>query len=196
VGVVVPVYKDGGKDPLKMDSHRGITLTSMVSKGLEFLILERLQQLLPHSRVLIEKIGEYTGSDVCMICRLCRLPTSMYRNWYSGGHCVVKDSGGYSGRYIVWGEVLNRDLCFLLCYLNWFYGPIMARELAVFQTVWCVLVTGVGETCLQPGVFCIGHWPKHHSNMHALSIGYFGSWAPANEEGFFCKVFWIGVVSW
>ena len=31
-GVVVPVYKGGGKDPLKADSYRGITLTSMVAK--------------------------------------------------------------------------------------------------------------------------------------------------------------------
>ena len=41
-GVVVPVYKGGGKDPLKIDSYRGITLTSMVAKVLEFLLLERL----------------------------------------------------------------------------------------------------------------------------------------------------------
>ena len=41
-GVVVPVYKGGGKDPLKIYSYRGITLTSMVAKVLEFLLLERL----------------------------------------------------------------------------------------------------------------------------------------------------------
>ena len=40
-GVVVPVYKSGGKDPLKLDSYRGVTLTSMVGKVLEFLFLER-----------------------------------------------------------------------------------------------------------------------------------------------------------
>ena len=42
-GVVVPVYKGGGKDPLKVDSYRGVTLTSMVAKVLEFLVLERMQ---------------------------------------------------------------------------------------------------------------------------------------------------------
>ena len=52
-GVVVPEYKGGGKDPLKADSYRGITLTSMVAKVLEFLVLERLQVVfdeadLPH----------------------------------------------------------------------------------------------------------------------------------------------------
>ena len=39
-GVVVPVYNGGGKDPMKVDSYRGITLTSMIAKVLEFLLLE------------------------------------------------------------------------------------------------------------------------------------------------------------
>ena len=52
-GVVVPVYKGRGKDPMRRDSYRGITLTSMVSKVLEFLMLERLDSVfvaagLPH----------------------------------------------------------------------------------------------------------------------------------------------------
>ena len=44
--VVVPVYKGGGKDPLLMNSYRGITLTSILSKVLKFLILDRLHDLL------------------------------------------------------------------------------------------------------------------------------------------------------
>ena len=63
-GIIVPIYKGGGKDPLKVDSYRGITLTSMVSKVLitltsmvskvlEFLLLEHLELVfmeadLPH----------------------------------------------------------------------------------------------------------------------------------------------------
>ena len=52
-GLIVPVYKGGGKDPLRVDSYRGVTLTSMVAKVLEFLFLERLQLVfmetgLPH----------------------------------------------------------------------------------------------------------------------------------------------------
>ena len=40
-------------DPLKTDSYKGITLTSMVAKVLEFLLLERLELVfmeagLPH----------------------------------------------------------------------------------------------------------------------------------------------------
>ena len=38
-GVVVPVYKGSGKDPLLVDSYRGVTLSSMVAKVLEFLCL-------------------------------------------------------------------------------------------------------------------------------------------------------------
>ena len=52
-GLIVPVYKGGGKDPLSVDSYRGVTLTSMVAKVLEFLVLQRLQPVfmeagLPH----------------------------------------------------------------------------------------------------------------------------------------------------
>jgi len=44
-GVVVPVYKGGGKDPLRVDSYRGVTLSSIVAKVLEFLCLDRLQMV-------------------------------------------------------------------------------------------------------------------------------------------------------
>ena len=52
-GVIVLVYKAGGKDPLCIDGYRGITLTSMVAKVLEFLLLDRLESVfvdagLPH----------------------------------------------------------------------------------------------------------------------------------------------------
>ena len=39
-GVVVSAYKSGGKNSLKLDSYRGVTLTSMVEKVLEFLLLK------------------------------------------------------------------------------------------------------------------------------------------------------------
>ena len=52
-GVIVLVYKAGGKDPLCIDGYRGITLISMFSKVLEFLLLDRLESIfvdagLPH----------------------------------------------------------------------------------------------------------------------------------------------------
>ena len=42
-GIITPVYKGGGKDPLSTNSYRGITLTSVLAKVLEALILKRLQ---------------------------------------------------------------------------------------------------------------------------------------------------------
>ena len=52
-GVVVPVYKGGGKDLMKIDSCRGIMLTTMIAKFLEFLLLDQLDLVfletgLPH----------------------------------------------------------------------------------------------------------------------------------------------------
>ena len=43
IGIIVPVYKGGGKDPLDTNSYRGITLTSVLAKVLESLLLTRLQ---------------------------------------------------------------------------------------------------------------------------------------------------------
>ena len=45
-GIIVPVYIGSGKDTMKMDSYHGITLTFMVAKVLEFLILGRMDVLL------------------------------------------------------------------------------------------------------------------------------------------------------
>ena len=41
-GILIPVYKGGGKDPLLVDSYRGITLTPTFEKALEFLVLGTL----------------------------------------------------------------------------------------------------------------------------------------------------------
>ena len=45
-GLVVPIYKRGGRNPALTDSYRGITLTSVVSKVLESLVLERMMPVL------------------------------------------------------------------------------------------------------------------------------------------------------
>ena len=44
-GVIVLVYKGGREDPLNIDSYNGITLTAMVGKVQEFLLLERLESI-------------------------------------------------------------------------------------------------------------------------------------------------------
>ena len=43
VGIVIPIYKGGGKDPLDTNSYRGITLTPVLAKVLESLMLGRLR---------------------------------------------------------------------------------------------------------------------------------------------------------
>ena len=45
LGITIPIYKGGGKDPLDVNSYRGITLNSVLSKVLETLILNRLEPL-------------------------------------------------------------------------------------------------------------------------------------------------------
>ena len=43
MGVIVPVYKGKGRDPLDPNSYRGITLTSVLSKCLEKIVLQRME---------------------------------------------------------------------------------------------------------------------------------------------------------
>ena len=79
-GVVILIYKESGKDPLLVESYRDVTLSSVVTKVLEFLVLERLQMVfleasIPHliqsayrKRVWKCMIGRYLrgGSQVFM----------------------------------------------------------------------------------------------------------------------------------
>ena len=46
VGVNVPVFKGKGRDPLIPSSYRGITLTSVIAKCLEIVLLNRLSPIL------------------------------------------------------------------------------------------------------------------------------------------------------
>ena len=43
LAVITPVYKGSGKDPLDRGSYRGISVTPIIAKLLELLILARLQ---------------------------------------------------------------------------------------------------------------------------------------------------------
>ena len=51
LGITIPIYKGGGKDPLDRNSYRGITLNSAISKVLESLILDRLEPLFSEAGV-------------------------------------------------------------------------------------------------------------------------------------------------
>ena len=43
LGVIIPLYKGKGRDPLDPNSYRGITLTSVLSKCLEKIVLHRME---------------------------------------------------------------------------------------------------------------------------------------------------------
>ena len=45
-GGVVPIYRRQGKDPLLVNSYRGITLSFVLSKILEIILLQRLSPIL------------------------------------------------------------------------------------------------------------------------------------------------------
>ena len=45
-GILIPIFKGKGKDPLKTTSYRGITLTSVVAKTFEILLLDRILPIL------------------------------------------------------------------------------------------------------------------------------------------------------
>ena len=45
-GLIIPVYKGNGKDPLLPDSYQGITLSSVITELFEIVLLQRLTPLL------------------------------------------------------------------------------------------------------------------------------------------------------
>ena len=45
-GIIVPVYKGRGKDPLSPSSYRGVTLSSVISKTFEIVLLKRMSPIL------------------------------------------------------------------------------------------------------------------------------------------------------
>ena len=63
--VILPVYKGGSKDPLDVNSYRGITLTSVVAKLLEILVLERMNPLLSEANFPHVNQTAYVRSVSC-----------------------------------------------------------------------------------------------------------------------------------
>ena len=45
-GVIIPIYKEKGRDSLLPTSYRGITLTSVIAKTFEYSILDRMLPIL------------------------------------------------------------------------------------------------------------------------------------------------------
>ena len=85
-GVIVPIYKGGRKDLLKVDSYRGITLTSMVSKVLDFLLLERLE--LVFTKVDLPHVNQSPYRKAVSSADAILLQKSFFAKYYRGGSCV------------------------------------------------------------------------------------------------------------
>ena len=49
--IIVPIYKGKGRDPLSMDNYRGISLTSVVGKLFERILLQRITPVLKESGI-------------------------------------------------------------------------------------------------------------------------------------------------
>ena len=64
-GVVILVYKGSGKDPLQVKSYRGVTLSSVVTKVLEFMVLERLQMVFLEASIPHPKQSAYRKRVSC-----------------------------------------------------------------------------------------------------------------------------------
>ena len=64
-GKTVPVYKGGGRDPLQPDSCRGITLSSVVSKVLEMLLLNRLETVFVEADIPHPNQSAYRKKVLC-----------------------------------------------------------------------------------------------------------------------------------
>ena len=50
-GLIIPIHKGKGKDPFKPGNYRGITLSSVIAKLFEIILLQRLSPLLEEAGV-------------------------------------------------------------------------------------------------------------------------------------------------
>ena len=66
LGITIPIYKGGGKDPLNANSYRGITINSVISKVLDTLILDRLEPLFVEGGVPHPNQSAYRKHVSCM----------------------------------------------------------------------------------------------------------------------------------
>ena len=55
LGIITPLYKGGGKDPLETNSYQVITLSPVLAKVLESLILEQLRGILAENQTAYQK---------------------------------------------------------------------------------------------------------------------------------------------
>ena len=88
-GIIVPVYKGGGRDPLKTDSYRGFTLTSTISKVLEFLVLERLESVFASAG--IPHVNQYSYRRAVSCADAIFATQEIYQRREPGVHVCLYD---------------------------------------------------------------------------------------------------------
>jgi len=154
-GIVMPVYKGGWKDPLKVDSFRGVTLMSTLAKGLEFLIVEQLQLLLLEAGLPHINQSAYQGGIPCAEAIFATQETIA---WYmSGGNKVYmclydleKIFDSCLSAPVVWHgdqcELGRLDLLSTTCMLGATFMLMTYGHLPVIWTCWihrCCLFRGL-----------------------------------------------------
>ena len=70
LGVVNPVYKGNGRDPLDTNSYRGITLSSVLSKILELRLLGRFRAILSAPEFPHQNQTGFVKKTSCTACHL------------------------------------------------------------------------------------------------------------------------------
>ena len=64
-GIVIPIYKGFGKDPLSLNSYRGITITSVISKVFESLLLSHMEPTFDAASIPHMNQTAYRKSNSC-----------------------------------------------------------------------------------------------------------------------------------
>ena len=78
-GLITPVYKGKGKDPQIRGSYRGITLSSVLSKTLEFVLLKRIIPILADENIpQLNQTGFQKGMSCSDAIFSCLEITSKY----------------------------------------------------------------------------------------------------------------------
>jgi hypothetical protein len=128
LGIVTPVYKGGGRDPLDNNSYRGITLSPLLAKVLESLLLEHLhcaltENELPHVNQTayqkkvscaeaifstLEVVSKSTQNNDRMYLCFCDLHLTLCNTQFFSSDCMRQASMGRPGDYYKTGMTTLR----------------------------------------------------------------------------------------
>ena len=87
-GKLTPIYKGKGKDPLKCNSYRGITMMSVIMKAFEYAVLERI---LPTLKNAGHPLRNQTAYQKSISCRDAIFSTQeiILHTLHEGGHPIL-----------------------------------------------------------------------------------------------------------